>query len=430
MRFTSLSVVALLGASLLVPMGTASAAGETCQGQPATIVGAPDQTIIGTEGADVVVTNGATKVDTFGGDDVICVTGQSGTVTIDAGAGSDSVLVEVGAGPTHTVLGDGADSFVAQNDQQHSVNAGPLGGPDTDVDIIRIPNAFSRVASGALGTPNADILELGGAILTWRGVQVAPGAVSGAVELNVASNSDQVTVDVGNGTMTSADSSLSFSGVGSVHFSTTVERGKLTFRGGATNNFLTLDAPMTYDHDIDMGGGTNYYETNSLGGQNSSVKGGGNGDRLSLVLPTYKVRAEMNHSRISATHSGVKTTTRIRGFRDLSLSAKQATVVGTNRGESINLLACKAFVRAKGGNDVITVDGGRNEDWVPPFGDWIEPLCSNYSAKVFGGRGDDKILGSPGNDRLIGGPGKDRVEGRGGRDVCQGEKVRTCKKRN
>jgi hypothetical protein len=66
MRTISLTAVALLGAALLAPVGTATAAGETCQGQAATIVGTPGGQIVGTEGADVIVTNGATNVDALG----------------------------------------------------------------------------------------------------------------------------------------------------------------------------------------------------------------------------------------------------------------------------------------------------------------------------------------------------------------------------
>ena len=71
MRTISLTAVALLGAALLAPVGTAAAAGETCQGQAATIVGTPGGQITGTEGADVIVTNDARRVDALGGDDLV-----------------------------------------------------------------------------------------------------------------------------------------------------------------------------------------------------------------------------------------------------------------------------------------------------------------------------------------------------------------------
>ena len=125
MRNISLTAAALLGVALLVPVGTATAAGETCQGQAATTVGTPGGQITGTEGADVIVTNGATHVDALGGDDVVCVTGGSGI---------------------NVILGAGADTFYDLNGQLHSVFAGTEDGIDTEVDVIR--TGFSAVRSG------------------------------------------------------------------------------------------------------------------------------------------------------------------------------------------------------------------------------------------------------------------------------------------
>lgn len=53
-RTTSLTVL-LLGTALLTPAGMASAVGETCRGEAATIVGT-GPTINGTDGRDVIVT--------------------------------------------------------------------------------------------------------------------------------------------------------------------------------------------------------------------------------------------------------------------------------------------------------------------------------------------------------------------------------------
>ena len=80
MGTTTLPTAGLLGLALLSPLTAANAAGETCRGEAATIVGTPGNPallgsdgVTGTEGRDVVVTNGAAKVSTLGGDDVICV---------------------------------------------------------------------------------------------------------------------------------------------------------------------------------------------------------------------------------------------------------------------------------------------------------------------------------------------------------------------
>ena len=72
MRTATLTTAGLLGLALLTPAYAASAAGETCRGLAATIVGT-GPSVTGTEGADVIVTGSATSVSALGGDDVICV---------------------------------------------------------------------------------------------------------------------------------------------------------------------------------------------------------------------------------------------------------------------------------------------------------------------------------------------------------------------
>jgi Ca2+-binding RTX toxin-like protein len=114
-RTTTLTAAALLGVALLGPMTDADAAGETCEGMPATIVGSPNTALSGTAGPDVIVTNGARSVDAGDGDDVVCVTlaaddPYATSATVAAGAGDDVVVVEEGASSS-TDLGPGRDAF-------------------------------------------------------------------------------------------------------------------------------------------------------------------------------------------------------------------------------------------------------------------------------------------------------------------------------
>lgn len=108
-----LSVLTLAGLPL---MSTANAAdGETCQGEPATIVQS-EGIVEGTDGDDVIVGGQDTKVRAGRGNDVICVTGGR----VEGGDGVDSIEmrgtdvedfievrnveavdVETGAGPDH-----------------------------------------------------------------------------------------------------------------------------------------------------------------------------------------------------------------------------------------------------------------------------------------------------------------------------------------
>jgi Ca2+-binding RTX toxin-like protein len=415
MRNISLTAVALLGAALLAPISPATAAGETCQGQAATIVGTPGSPIVGTEGADVIVTNGASRVDARGGDDVVCGTGAA---PISA-----------------TILGAGADTFIADSSGgRHYIYAGAIVGPenvvapdttDTEADVIRAASAV--VISGTVGQPNADIIDLAFGEVSWSGVQTAPGAVSVGTDgiLGVQSANGDVTMDA-RGTVTGADTMLAWTGdFERLVFTTSAESGRFTFRGTSGTEHLKVNAPTTYDRDIALRGGKDSYESNSLGGKATRIKGDGGRNQLLLNLGSHgRVRADLSRSRVTATKAGVEDSIRVRGFDDLIVSAKRADVIGTNRANEIEVIACRTTIKGKKGRDELYVSSNYNG-----LGTWVTPRCAKSKATIYGNRGNDTITGSMGNDRLIGGPGKDIVSGRAGRDVCQGEKIRRCAKR-
>lgn len=179
-------VTAALGAALLQPT-SATAAGETCQGQPATLVGAPDQTVLGTEGPDVIVSNGASQVDALGGDDLICVTGSpvvdpdaARAVSLQTGAGNDRVEAHTPGWGTVTTLGSGADTYTASAAAAHDVRANDIWWySDLEADTIRITGGTAAVYSGAQGQPNADVVEITGGVSQWTGFMTAVGATTG-----------------------------------------------------------------------------------------------------------------------------------------------------------------------------------------------------------------------------------------------------------
>ncbi|WP_210649193.1 hypothetical protein [Nocardioides sp. SYSU D00065] len=421
MRNTSLTAAALLGAALLAPISTATAAAETCQGQSATIVGTPGSQITGTEGADVIVTNGATRVDALGGDDLVCATSEDG----------------VGYNPVFAILGAGADTFTASNGGSHVIYAGTIVGPDnvvapdstdTEADVIR-SSGHSLVRSGMAGQSNADIIDLASGEVSWSGIQTAPGAVSVGTDgiLGVRSANGDVTMDA-SGTVTGADTMLTWTGqFDRLVFTTSAANGRFTFRGTGGTEHLKVDAPMTYDRDIALGGGKDSYESNSLGGKATRIKGDGGRNQLLLELGSHdRVRADPSRSRVTATEDGVTDSIRVRGFDDLIVTAKRADVVGTNRANEIGVIACRTTIKGKKGRDELYVDSKYKG-----LGSWATPRCATYRSTMYGGSGNDSLAGSyVSNDRLIGGPGKDNVSGGwAGRDVCQGEKLRNCEKR-
>jgi hypothetical protein len=412
MRNIALTATALLGAVMLAPTGTATAAGETCQGQAATIVGTSGGQITGTEGADVIVTNGATRVDALGGDDLVCPTGEDGVTYVPG---------------VVAVLGVGADTFIDSSGGQHFVHAGTEDGTDTEPDVIRA--GHSVVISGMVGQPNRDIIDLTSGEVSWSGIQTAPGAVSVGTDgiLGVRSANGDVTMDA-TGTVTGADTALTWTGdVERLVFTTSAEHGRFTFRGTAGTEHVKVEAPTTFDRNIALRGGKDSYESNSLGGKATRIKGDGGRNQLLLELGSHnRVRADLSRSRVTASKAGVSDSIRVRGFDDLIVTAKRAEVIGTNRANRIGVIACRASVEGKKGRDDLYVDSKYRG-----LGTWATPRCVTYRSTLHGGPGNDSLAGSyPSNDRLIGGPGKDSVSGGwAGRDVCQGEKLRECEKR-
>jgi hypothetical protein len=417
MRTISLTAVALLGAALLAPVSAATAAGETCQGQAATIVGTPGGEIVGTEGADVIVTNGATRVDARGGDDLVCATGDAPVFATILGAGADTFIAD-SSGGRHVIYGGaivGREDVVAPDTT------------DTEADVIRAASAV--VISGTVGQPNADIIDLDFGEVVWSGIQTAPGALSVGTDgiLGVRSANGDVAMDA-KGTVTGDDTALTWTGqFDRLVFTTTAKHGRFTFRGTAGTEHLKVDAPPTYDRDIALRGGKDSYESDSLGGKATRIKGDGGRNELLLELGSHgRVRADLSRSRVTATKAGVTDSIRVRGFDDLIVTAKRADVIGTNRANRIGVIACRTTVKGAKGRDDLYVDSRYRG-----LGTWVTPRCATYRSTLYGGPGNDSLAGSyPSNDRLIGGPGKDRVAGGfGGRDVCQGEKVRECEKR-
>jgi Ca2+-binding RTX toxin-like protein len=432
MRTISLTAVALLGAALLAPVGTATAAGETCQGQAATIVGTPQGQITGTEGADVIVTNAAIRVDALGGDDLVCASegGYYHSVT--------------------AILGAGADTFIpSERSGSSTIYAGTVDGTDTEADVIRFIRGL--VISGMAGQPNADIIDLGSnGEVRWSGIQTAPGAVSadagGYGILSVRSANGDVTMDA-SGTVTGVDTALTWTGqFAQFGFTTSAEYGRFTFRGTDGIERVKVNAPTTYDRDIALRGGyDDSYESNSLGGKATRITGDGEHNQLLLDLHSHdRVRADLSRYRVTATKAGVEESIRVRGFNNVTVAAKRADVIGTDRADIITVAACRTTIKGMKGRDHLYAEVKYRRSRFDP---WIRPECSNYEATIDGGPGsdfiegspgDDRLIGGPGNDsitgmngddRLIGGPGSDGVHGKKGRDVCQSETGRDCEKR-
>jgi Ca2+-binding RTX toxin-like protein len=263
--------------------------------------------------------------------------------------------------------------------------------------------------------------------------------------LSVRSAHGDVTMDA-SGTVTGVDTALTWTGqFDQFVFTTSAEYGRFTFRGTDGTDDVKVDAPMTYDRDIALGGGHDLYESNGLGGKATRIKGDGGRNELLLDLHSHdRVRVDLSGYRLTATKVGVEESVRVRGFNGLAVAAKRADVIGTDRADHIRVIACRTTIKGMKGRDTFYAEVRYR---VPRTDSWTRPRCSNYEAAIDGGTGNDFIIGSPGDDRLIGstgndditgskgddrligGPGRDNVNGKQGRDMCQGEKIRNCEKR-
>jgi Ca2+-binding RTX toxin-like protein len=149
----------VLAGALGLPASPAHAA-ATCRDQAATIE-ATGGTVEGTPGPDVIVVTGTnTKVLAGEGDDLVCVVGGAGVLSVDAGPGNDVVDTTAAGTPTDTVLGAGADTFAggAQSDTVRSA-----GDPATDTVATGAGrDTFTTYANGPVVVdlgPDDDILS-------------------------------------------------------------------------------------------------------------------------------------------------------------------------------------------------------------------------------------------------------------------------------
>lgn len=431
LRTTTVTAAAVLGLTLLAPP-SAGAAGETCQGVPATMVGTPGQALEGTGGTDVIVSNGAERVNALGGDDLVCVTGpapasadDASTLTLSAGPGNDTVEAVTPGWGTFGTLGLGVDSYTGTSFARHEITAGeflPLGS-DREADSIRVTSGTATIYSGAPSVDNSDVIEIDAGTVQWTGLITRAGRVTGGPlsALRTVARTGDARIDASRGTAAAVGSYVASTGFGSYEFATTAFKGTVRFRGTDDADRLRVEAPSTYDRVVDLRGGRDVYATDGFGNGRSRYDGGRGRDQLLLAVAyTDSVSADLDDGRFVA-REGKRTVRRTYDdFEDLVLATRKATVDGSPRGEEIIAIACRATVSADGGSDRVRLGARLTE--------WDNPGCSRRSS-VDGGRGNDVLSGSEGRDRLIGGPGRDIADGGDGRDTCRAEETSSCEVR-
>jgi Ca2+-binding RTX toxin-like protein len=483
-RTTALPVAGLLGLALLAPTSwaaPATAAGETCRGEAATLVGT-GSTITGTEGRDVIVTATAGVVDARGGDDLICVAPtrtNSNVLPIDAGSGDD--LVDTTGTPggyyVSTRLGTGADTLVGgiTND---TVYGGDDEDPwvDTERDVIDTGDGGDYVFTGATGTTNHDVVRLGEG---RDQVYIASPAVGsdavldgGAGEdgLRLDSGATDVELDMTTGTFTSAAGSAAFNGV---EFSTiTAGAAALTYRGTEGVDSLTVDAEGGAPtlRVVTGAGDDEVALTGAVIAPGSQIDTGTGRDELVVARKTGRLAIDLVLDRLTvegvdAAAAGVEDAwlmapeVALAGDaedNDLTWSGCDATLYGNRGDDSLAWqydylfeeyefrCAGEALIQGDSGNDLLRssggddlLRGGKGTDKIFGRGGDDTILGDNGDDKldggdgrddVRGGKGADRLLGRGSADRLFGGPGRDSADGSQGRDRCGAERERRCER--
>lgn len=423
-RTTALTAAAL-GLTLLVPPG-AQAAGETCRGQAATIVGQPDQVeLIGTEGPDVVVTNGASSVGTSGGDDLVCVTGGDYT-DVRAGDGNDIIDASVLTADANGVagyLGAGEDLYYgsAAGDE---VVTGEDTETDAETDVVdTVTGRYDLVYSGQVRVPNSDRVSGHGVEIWWRGRPTSAGVADGGGDGTfrwyaprgittavIDAERELLTADVGG--------RMPMTGFTSFAVDRDEELRTVRFRGTDRDESLrTWGAHPRTAFRIAMGGGGDWVSVGDVAA-GSAISGGAGDDQL-LVGARTRIALSLAKDRLTV---GARRTA-ADSFESATVTSPDVVLTGTGGADTIVVNACRATVHGLGGSDRIATKEGTRA---------VGPVTCRGAARrtqLHGDGGKDVLVGSSGPDLLVGGPGRDSADGEGGRDTCRAERVRRCEER-
>ncbi len=372
------SLVLALG--VLPPfVGPATSAGETCQGQPATIVPTDaDRNVVGTPGPDVVLIelpDARTVVDTLGGDDLICVRGRKYDLTLRLGDGDDSVVVEGGDSfkafaEIDADMGRGSDSYVGSGGDDLVTTGGDSSAAPDGPDAISTGDGEDRLdATGAVGSVDMgaddDIVALVSPTLTAP-IQGGEGGDSLAVV-----DAQRVRVDL-------------------------------------RKQLLRVDeAPAVELH--------GFARDVMVKAQTATVIGNGARNGITVTACRTLVKGGRGDDYIAAG----------RGFRALGCVGDESQQWFGNQGDDRMFFGGRDD-EVFGGPGRDKVIAGNGADRISGGGDDDELSGVRGDDVMLGGKGDDRIVGGPGNDRIYGGDGRDRASGGPDFDRCVAEVTSAC----
>ncbi|GAA5113348.1 hypothetical protein GCM10023339_17560 [Alloalcanivorax gelatiniphagus] len=442
-RTTPFTTAALLGLALLAPATAVSAAGETCRGEAASLVGT-GPTLTGTEGRDVIVTGTATSVSSLGGDDLVCVVPDgtdSNPLDVDTGAGNDVVdtLRASSSSYVDVVLGDGADAFVggAGND---TVSAGPgsrVGLADDDADTVRTGGGNDRVTTGAVGGPwgstaNADVADLGPGddrltVVSWATTPEAlltGGEGDDTLVTDMSGTRNEVVVDLSAGRLAATHANPDvFAGDG--RFSSfeaadvTIASHWLYYTGLPGDDSLTVHVgelgccTLPSLEVTSLAGDDEVLVDNTVIDASSRIDTGDGEDSLVAARSNGFLDLDLKRATLATSdpeYPGTGGVSRgfpaVVGVENAFLMAPEVSMVGDADDNRLLFNGCDARITGGHGDDYLTHVAG-------------DPWFEQYS---FGCRASTTMSGGPGEDRLRGGPGLDKLRGDGGSDRLQGHR--------
>lgn len=468
MRRTTTLAALLLGTTLLAPTGLANAAGETCRGEAATIVGTA-YNLQGTEGRDVIVTGTSGNVVAGGGDDLICATGagsNGNTLTIDAGAGNDvvdSTALEHGY-YLHAILGDGADTFVGgPEDERVTAGAAPPRPADPDLseadrDVINTGAGSDGVTSGGPGLPNPDVVDTGSDADTvvWSGTMTGGGVLDagdGSDTLITPASGGTFRIDLGAETLTrDGMPEARFSSIESLRARPGPDLRSLEIIGTPAADYVEVDG-LAEVH-TDLGGGDDSLRLDGVRSGSHNDLGAGT-DSLSVSSGSVELDLAAGRMVWSDTETSV-----VAGVENAYVVAVYSVLTGDARANRLTAIGCLVTVDGGGGRDDVshgnydadaeqgldcdrsrvTLRGGPGNDQLKGSvrADRIYGGAGNDDIftgpareglnKAWGGQGKDVLTGGGDRDVLLGGAGRDRVDGGPDRDRCKAEVEKACER--
>jgi len=423
------AIVVTLGTAGVLMAPPAAGAGETCLGEPATIVAGRGEPTFGTAGRDVVVVpRGSGAVWAGGGDDLVCIVdapGRSNLYTrVMAGAGDDRVAttstqVVLEPGTSISVqLGDGDDEF-AGGEESEWVTGGDDWTPDTGSDVIASGGGDDVVTSGLTETPNSDRIDTGTGrdLVDLAGRLAGPAMLTGGVGRDLlwvhtdppyfswrASARPAVVLDNTTGTLDVGDERWTwwtdFEGFDLSSFG-----GRdVTVVGAAIDEFVLLGERGTYDVDLNDGDDLVALGSGAVVPEGRYVGGSGR-DRI-LLFATGRLRVDLGGS-VDSRASGRHHRSVLAGFEDAWAGARHVRLRGNREDNRLRASGLHVAVDGLAGSDRIKVSG-------------------RVRSVARGDRGHDLLIGHRGDDVLLGGGGRDEARGLDGPDRCDAETRVDC----